>query len=218
MAKTKFYSIMDGKHPLSRKQKALYDYLLPIINKEVILLVSKDDGRDDNILDVINGDSFLELNQNGLAVCDTFENENGLIEYYVICFYDTSDVKEYEKTTWDISRHPEKGENFDGLGYSDLIIIDDKGNLLKCSQKTSLFESKKSVCKSITESKSSIRFEDFVESNAYIDLTYLVYVGYEKDYHVVNERDIYEYHKEWLQLNVYKWIIGSKYDVTVYLR
>lgn len=152
MAKTKFYSIMDGKHPLSRKQKALYNYLLPIINKEVILLVSKDDGGDDNILDVVNGDSFLELNQNGLAVCDTFVNENGLIEYYVICFYDTSDVKEYEKTTWDISRHPEKGENFDGLGYSDLIIIDDKGNLLKCSQKTSLFESKKSARKSIKES------------------------------------------------------------------
>ena len=151
MAKTKFYSIMNGKHPLSRKQQALYNYLLPIINKEVILLVSKDDGRDDNILDVVNGDSFLELNQNGLAVCDTFVNENGLIEYYVICFYDTSDIQEYEKTTWDISRHPEKGENFDGLGYSDLIIIDDKGNLLKCSQKTSLFESKKSARKSIKE-------------------------------------------------------------------
>lgn len=151
MAKTKFYNMMDGKHPLSRKQEALYDYLLSIINKEVILLVSKDDGRDDNILDVVNGDSFLALNQNGLAVCDTFENENG-IEYYVICFYDTSDVKEYEKTTWDISRHPEKGENFDGLGYSDLIIIDDKGNLLKCSQKTSLFESKESARKSIKES------------------------------------------------------------------
>lgn len=161
MAKTKFYSIMDGEHPLSRKQKALYDYLFPIINKEVILLVSKDDDRDDNILDVVNGDSFLELNQNGLAVCDTFVNENGLIEYYVICFYDTSDVKEYEKTTWDISRHPEKGENFDGLGYSDLIIIDDKGNLLKCSQKTSLFESKKSARKSIKENKMILSFEAF---------------------------------------------------------
>lgn len=41
---------------------------------------------------------------------------------------------------------------FDKLDYSDLIIIDDKGNLLKCSQNTSLFESKTSTRKSIKES------------------------------------------------------------------
>lgn len=176
MTKTKFYNIMDGNHPLSRKQKALYDYLFPIINKEVILLVSKDDGKDYNVLDVVNGDSFLALNQNGLAVCDTFENENGGIGYYVVCFYDTSDVKECEKTTWDISRHSEQGEDFDGLGHSDLIIIDDDGNLLKCSQKTSLFESKKSTRKSIKESKTNyLTVEEFCNLCAKIFIHYEIW-------------------------------------------
>ena len=210
MAKTKFYNVMDGNHPLSRKQKALYDYLFSIINKEVILLVSKDDGKDYNVLDVVNGDSFLALNQNGLAVCDTFENENGGIGYYVVCFYDTSDVKEYEKTTWDISRHPEQGENFDGLGHSDLIIIDNDGNLLKCSQKTSLFESKKSKRKSLKESrkKGYIRKTEYEIDNRNYSIS-----DNGKLFKIIDDLDskgfVFKYESEWISKDTCKHFLAD---------
>lgn len=73
-----------------------------------------------------------EFNQNGVAVCLKTDKDSGT-EYKLLAFYDTSDYKEKEDAIrYDVSRHI-YDEVFDDKtsGNPDLLILDDKGKLIR---------------------------------------------------------------------------------------
>lgn len=147
MAKAKFYSLITTDF-LSRKQRVLKNYLENLLkDDQVILKVGKDDNGRTETLTVVNGDEYLELNQNGLAICDVNRN-NGLYEYKVQCFYDTSNIGSdsgsESKRYFIYSRHTDlNGFDADNNFKSDFLFLDEEGKPDKSKNvpQKSIFES-----------------------------------------------------------------------------
>lgn len=70
-------------------------------------------------------------------------------------------------------------------------------------------ESKKSARKSITESKSSIRFEDLLNLNANNDLFMIYYANGKKYYASYYRDEIFENHQDLLSLYIERWAVNS---------
>lgn len=136
---------------MSRKQKALYNFLLDKLKEHQEILIVGLDNKDEKYtptLNVINGDKFLSLNQNGLAICNVYP-EDELYEYEVVTFYDTSDAQENgEGLVYQISRHT-SGQSTDELGSSTWFTISQEGKLVQTDQQLSLFQSRKPIKSSV---------------------------------------------------------------------